>query len=72
MCFIGWIDVLSFKFNEFMEFNKFMEFNEFNRSRVRKHVGVTHKLIKLIKLIKLTLQSLSPSCRYWCELRKRP
>lgn len=66
MCFIGWIDVLSllsFKFNEFMEFN------EFNWSRARKHVGVTHKLIKLIKL---TLQSLSPSCRYWCELRKRP
>ena len=31
MCFIGWIDVLSFKFNEFMEFN------EFNRSRARKH-----------------------------------
>ena len=31
MCFIGWIDVLSFKFNEFMEFN------EFNWSRVRKH-----------------------------------
>ncbi len=29
MCFIGWIDVLSFKFNEFMEFNKFREFNEF-------------------------------------------
>lgn len=46
MCFIGWIDVLSFKFNEFMEFNKFMEFNEFiefiefnefNWSRARKH-----------------------------------
>ncbi len=37
MCFIGWIDVLSFKFNEFMEFNKFMEFNEFNWSRDRKH-----------------------------------
>ena len=39
MCFIGWIGVLSFKFNEFMEFNeftefnKFMEFNEFNWSR---------------------------------------
>ena len=30
MCFIGWIDVLSFKFNEFMEFN------EFNWSRARK------------------------------------
>ena len=29
MCFIGCIDVLSFKFNEFMEFNKFREFNEF-------------------------------------------
>lgn len=66
MCFIGWIDVLSFEFNEFREFN------EFNWSRARKHVGVTHKLIKLIKLIKLTLQLLSPSCRYWCELRKRP
>ena len=43
MCFIGWIDVLSFKFNEFMEFNKFMEFNEFiefnefNWSRARKY-----------------------------------
>ena len=37
-----------------------------------RYVGVTHKLIKLIKLIKLTLQLLSPSCRYWCELRKRP
>ena len=34
-----------------------------------RYVGVTHKLIKLIKL---TLQLLSPSCRYWCELRKRP
>ena len=31
MCFIGWIDVLSFEFNEF---NKF---NEFNWSRARKH-----------------------------------
>ena len=31
MCFIGWIDVLSFKFNEFMEFN------EFSWSRDRKH-----------------------------------
>ena len=29
MCFIDWIDVLSFKFNEFREFNKFREFNEF-------------------------------------------
>lgn len=28
MCFIGWIDVLSFKFNEFMEFNEFNEFNQ--------------------------------------------
>lgn len=28
MCFIGWIDVLSFKFNEFMEFNEFREFNQ--------------------------------------------
>lgn len=28
MCFIGWIDVLSFKFNEFREFNKFNEFNQ--------------------------------------------
>lgn len=43
MFFIGWIDVLSFKFNEFMEFNKFMEFNEFiefnefNWLRARKH-----------------------------------
>lgn len=37
MCFIGWIDVLSFKFNEFMEFYEFMEFNEFNWSRARKH-----------------------------------
>lgn len=51
MCFIGWIDVLSFKFNEFMEFNKFMEFNEFNWSRVRKHALRRGKLIKLIKLI---------------------
>lgn len=34
MCFIGWIDVLSFEFNEFREF---MEFNEFNWSRARKH-----------------------------------
>ncbi len=31
MCFIGWIDVLSFEFNEFREFN------EFNWSRARKH-----------------------------------
>ena len=43
MCFIGWIDALSFEFNEFREFNKFMEFNEFiefnefNWSRARKH-----------------------------------
>ena len=29
MCFIGWIDVLSFEFNEFMEFNEFTEFNKF-------------------------------------------
>lgn len=28
MCFIGWIDVLSFEFNEFREFNKFNEFNQ--------------------------------------------
>lgn len=34
MCFIGWIDVLSFEFNEFREL---MEFNEFNWSRARKH-----------------------------------
>lgn len=32
MCFIGWIDVLSFKFNEFREFNEFNEFREFNQA----------------------------------------
>ena len=32
MCFIGWIDVLSFEFNEFREFNKFNEFREFNQA----------------------------------------
>ena len=28
MCFIGWIDVLSFEFNEFRAFNEFREFNQ--------------------------------------------
>lgn len=32
MCFIGWIDVLSFEFNEFREFNEFNEFREFNQA----------------------------------------